>query len=134
MPALLQPAVACKLLLTAAARNRKAANHLVRLPYMQQHVDVETFQAMLQQLIREFGGPDWDFHAMEMTVRLLCSLPAAQQLSSEAAEQVILAFVQHDCDITMPAEFYSLPGVQQLSDNQVMRLLAADPEHQLWIQ
>jgi hypothetical protein len=51
VPALLDPAVARKLLLTAATRQHVyAVQHLLKLPYMRQHLDAATLEAMLQQL------------------------------------------------------------------------------------
>jgi hypothetical protein len=130
MPELLQPAAAHKLLLTAALRNYKAVNFLLGLSYMQRHLDAETLEAMLLQLMKQFSGSEGV--AMMETWELLCNLPAAQQLSSQAAQRVILALTSASVDPDyeqLPSEFYSLPGVQQLSNDQVMQLLAADPEH-----
>jgi hypothetical protein len=129
MPDLLQPAVACKLLLTAAARTLKAVDHLLELQYINQHVNARTLEAMLLQLFKRYRRYVKMSSMDTAVLRRLCSLPAAQQLSSEAAQRLILASLEPRFTRLIPPMFYALPGVQQLSSDQLMQLLAAAVQH-----
>jgi hypothetical protein len=94
MPALLEPDVARKLLLTAATRQHaalllspSALQYMLRLGYLQQHVDAATLEALLQLLVL----PCYNTYD---ALNALCQLPAAAQLSSEALARLLLAAVE----------------------------------------
>jgi hypothetical protein len=154
MPAILQPSVACRLLLTAASRQHtEAVQQMVALPVIQQHLDAATLEEMLWQLL-------FDHHC----IKILCQLPVAAELSTDTATQLLLAAYQENaykagrvlCKLdaarqlsreqveallqvlmAQPAAydgsytwrfwqaFYRLPGAKQLSSSAVVRLLRA---------
>jgi hypothetical protein len=77
-----EPAVACKLLLTAAKRGHKYALHrMAGMAAMQQHVDAATFEAVLKHTINTTVGSSHH-------VSVLLEMPAAQQRSSSAAQRL----------------------------------------------
>jgi hypothetical protein len=97
LPALLEPAVARKLLLTAVTRHAThAIDHLLQLTYMRQQLDAATLEAMLHQPSPYF-----------MTVRYLCRLPEAAQLSVEAVSRLLLAAVD-GCNTSDPYATHAL--------------------------
>jgi hypothetical protein len=152
LPAILQPAVARRLLLTAATRQHtEAVQQMVALPLLQQHLDAATLEEMLRQLL-------WDHHS----TKILCQLPVAAELSTDSATELLLAAYQEYaykagralCKLdatrqlsseqiedllqllmTQPADsdgcrtwvfwqaFFRLPGAKQLSSSAVVRLL-----------
>jgi hypothetical protein len=78
MPAILQPTVARRLLLTAATRQHGAAvAYMISLPAMLHHLDAATLEAMLRLGLRGNN-------------RTLCQLPAAAELSTDTVTQLLL--------------------------------------------
>jgi hypothetical protein len=112
MPEILQPAVARRLLLTAATRQHtEAVCGMVALPVMQQHLDAATLEVMPRQLLRH----DW-------CIRLLCQLPVAAELSTDAVTRLLLAAYE-ECQYDAGRFFCELNVAQQLSSDQTEGLL-----------
>jgi hypothetical protein len=112
MPALLQPDVVRRLLVTAATRQHTAAvHHMVALPAMQQHLNAATLEAMLLQLLRHDG-----------CINVLCQLPVAAELSTDAVTQLLLAAYQEGSFGAGPI-FCDLDVSQQISSEQIEALL-----------
>jgi hypothetical protein len=126
MPGLLEPGVACKLLLTAAMRENVAAvGHMVRLESMQQCIDAAALEAMLPEL-----------HKQDRCLDALCQLPAAAALSTDAAVRLLLAAIQDSYadSVHVPGtvlgtrtvwEVCSVAAAPQFSQEQVVTLLQA---------
>jgi hypothetical protein len=129
MPALLQPDVARRLLLTAAMRHHHSElQYMLRLNYLQQHVDAATIEAMLEQLV----APCYDDTYAD--VKVLCKLPAAAQLSSKTLSRLLLAAVEGYAKILKQpsrvlGEMAGLPAAQQLSSEEVLQQLQASAQH-----
>jgi hypothetical protein len=152
MPQLLEPDVARKLLVTAATRRHVTAVHKMityqQLGYMKQHIDAATLQVLLML----FEMPDAYLESLvqlpaaanlssEYVIRLLlaasdaryrrtgfsavrvvCQLPAAQQLDRAAVLQLLQAAIQQGC---VPWHLCELPAAVQLSSGEVLQLLQA---------
>uniref|UniRef100_A0A383VKT1 Uncharacterized protein n=1 Tax=Tetradesmus obliquus TaxID=3088 RepID=A0A383VKT1_TETOB len=115
MTALLQPDVARKLLLTAAARQHTVAvHHMVNLEVMQQHINEDTLEGMLVHLLRQHG-----------CVEVLLQLPAAAQLSTDAVLRLLLAAVKTPNALTAVHKVFSLTAARQLTTEQVDTVLRA---------
>jgi hypothetical protein len=114
MPGLLEPGVACKLLLTAAVRKHTAAvQHMVGLASMRQHINAVALEAMLKQLLKQ-----------EQCLSALCRLPAAAQLTTDAGTRLLLAAIQQST-FRVVRQLHSLAAAQQLSTEQAETLLQA---------
>ncbi|KAF6258854.1 hypothetical protein COO60DRAFT_1075045 [Scenedesmus sp. NREL 46B-D3] len=112
LPEELEAGAARRLLLTAAARQHtEAVQQMTDLPFMQQHIDADTLEAVLRQLL-----------AQGDCVQQLCRLPAAVQLSSEAVVCLLLDAVErHEAhNVRM---LCGLAGAQQMSSEQMIDLL-----------
>jgi hypothetical protein len=112
LPEQLQAAAARKLLLTAAVRQHTAAvEHMIGLPVIEQHIDADTLEGMIAQLL-----PQAD------CLELLCAVPAAAQLSSEAAARLLLEGVKQRQHVAV-AQLWGLAGAQQISSELIADLL-----------
>jgi hypothetical protein len=121
LPEQLDAGAARKLLLTAAARQHtEAVQYMLRVPGMQQHIDAETLRTMLMQLLS-------DFDCVSCSLYQICRLPASQQLSAKALEEVLttgLAVEGVDCATGLRvAAWLDLAAAQQLSCQVVAQLL-----------
>jgi hypothetical protein len=86
LPEQLDASAARKLLLTAAARQHTVAvQQMIGLPVAVQHIDATTLEGMIAQLLPHAG-----------CLELLCAMPAAAQLSSEAAARLLLEGVKQE--------------------------------------
>jgi hypothetical protein len=114
MPALLEPAVACKTLLTAAVRRHTAAvRHISGLEFMQERVDAATLEAMLWQLLAQPESVLW-----------MLQLPAAAGVTSEALARLLLAAVDGNWHMIDTASFLCcMPQANELSSNLILQLL-----------
>jgi hypothetical protein len=114
MPALLDATTTLKLLLTAATRQHTSAlRHMLGLGVMLQHLDAELLEAMIRQ----------SFSSM-ICLNTLVRLPAADQLSSDAAAQLLTAAAQeHMCEAV--GELCCLTAARQLSSEQLEAVLQA---------
>jgi hypothetical protein len=114
-PAHLEPDVACRLLLTAAARRHGSALFcLARWRQCEQQVDVQTLEKLLHLAL------SWT----DCTA-LLCKMPAAAQLSSEQVSTLLRKAVQSSDD-WRSLRFRSLlfmPAAEQLSSMCMEQLL-----------
>jgi hypothetical protein len=109
------PDVARKLLLTAATRGHAAALHsLASCSPVQQCLDAHTVENMIAQLIKG-NNPDG--------FKLLCKLPAAQQLESTAVVRLLQAALQQRRGFV--EGLMECPAMQQLSADMVVQLLQA---------
>uniref|UniRef100_A0A383VCX7 Uncharacterized protein n=1 Tax=Tetradesmus obliquus TaxID=3088 RepID=A0A383VCX7_TETOB len=114
MPALLVPSVARKLLLTAATRHHTAAVlHMVGLASMQQHINADTREAMLAQLLADYD-----------CVGLLWQLPIAP-ISTEALVRLLLTAVQGPASNQVVDLLCCSTAAQQFTPGQVDTLLRA---------
>jgi hypothetical protein len=114
MPGLLEPGVACKLLLKAVVRQHTAAvEHMVGMEIMQQHMDAEVLEAMLLQMLKQ-----------GQCLAVLCQLPAAAHLSAEAAVRLLLEAIQRTA-LEATQQLCRVAAAQKLSSEQVATLLQA---------
>jgi hypothetical protein len=124
-PALLESALARKLLLTAVTRQHVAAvKHMVVLDDLQQYVDAATLEAAINTTLTQ--GTSGSVVNQQL-VTSLCSLPAAKQLSFKQVAQLLATAVQQDNDSCVDS-MCKLPATKQLSSEQVMQLLATAVE------
>jgi hypothetical protein len=117
LPALLQPEVARKLLITAATRQHIAAlQHLATLAVMREHMDAATLEDVLRQLLKGFDHERFDCFG------ILCKAPEAAQLNSEAVQLLLLTAV-HESSCAAVLWLCRLPAARQLSSGQVECLI-----------
>jgi hypothetical protein len=149
LPALLEPAVARKLLLTVAPRYWiLPLNRLLKLAYIRQHLDAAMLKALLHRALPEYppvaalcqlpeaaqlsDGAVVDLLLAALnnlfipgavdyqSINELCKLPAAASISGDALFQVLqVAVVRSSC----PWALYKLPAAQQLRSDQAYQLL-----------
>jgi hypothetical protein len=119
IPADIEPAVARKLLLTAAARGHMAAlKSLTSAPQIYQHINAAALEPVLLHTVGKGRAGS--------LVDLLI-LPAAQQLDSAAAETLLAAAIKcgaGDC-VERLTGFLGLKAAQELSSAAIARLLTA---------
>jgi hypothetical protein len=112
LPAILQPVVARRLLLTAATRQHaEAVACMVALPAIAEHLDAATLGVMLRQLLRH-----------DACITKLCQLPVAAELSTNAVTQLLQA-AHEEGEYGAARLFCGLDASQQLSSEQVEALL-----------
>jgi hypothetical protein len=112
LPEPLETATARQLLLTAAVRQHTAVvEHMISLPVAGQHIDAETLEGMIAQLLPQ---PE--------CIELLCAIPAAAQLSSEAAARLLLESLKQRQDVAV-GQLWGLAGAQQISSELIAELL-----------
>jgi hypothetical protein len=114
LPENFTPEVARKLLLTAATRQHtEVLEMMIKLPAVQQHIDVPTLEPVLQLLIAK---------AKAGCAVLLLELPAAAQLPSDAVCRLLqIAALQGAGHVA--AQLCRLPGAQQMSCSELAGLL-----------
>jgi hypothetical protein len=112
LPEQLEAAAARKLLLTAAVRQHTAViEHVIDLPVTGQHIDADTLEGMIMQLLPQAG-----------CLELLCTVPAAAQLSSEAAARLLLEGLKQRQHVAL-GQLWGLAGAQQISSELLAELL-----------
>jgi hypothetical protein len=117
LPEQLKAVTARKLLLTAASRQHVAVTqHMIRLPVTVQHIDANTLEAMIAQLLA-----CWRVEAAAC-IELLCVMPAAAQLSSEAAARLLLEGLRQIQPVPI-GQLWNLAGAQQMSSELITELL-----------
>ncbi|KAF6264877.1 hypothetical protein COO60DRAFT_1633951 [Scenedesmus sp. NREL 46B-D3] len=72
-------------------QHAEAVEHMVALAAMQQHVDAATLEEMMGRLLKLSEPCRHD-----RSLALLCQLPAAAQLSSDAAMRLLLAAIKEE--------------------------------------
>jgi hypothetical protein len=119
MPALLEPVVAGRLLVTAATRQHAAAvtcmASTTRVEYMQQHIDAATLEAMLVRLLGQ-----------DSCLRLLSRLPAATHLSVDAVMRLLKAATNHG---DIPPALLHLPAARSSTEPQIVAGIVAVLQH-----
>jgi hypothetical protein len=136
MPGLLEPGVACKLLVTAAAgRSKQHAQALLcmlKLAYIKQRVDAAAVEAVLKAMLNKQLINRATFDMRLQCVLRLCKLPAAKQLSSKAVFALAQAAIncapqgtEVQLDLQAANALIGLPAAQQLTQAAVTELLRA---------
>jgi hypothetical protein len=128
IPSQLEPTAACRLLVTAAVRQRgDLARRLAAVRAVQQHLDAHTLTAVLRALLlaAELRAYPKSSHLLDSVSRLLLDQRAvAQQLEDEALVEMLHAAIGSRApDFAVP--LFSSPNVQQLAAAAVLELLTA---------
>jgi hypothetical protein len=143
IPAQLEPAVARKLLTTAALRQHvSAVQHMAGLAVVQQHIDATALQSCLQELLAPSSLQDahsaWRNYLWASTVasqykeeriqrsicvHAACAMPAAALLGTDAVTQLLLASMQARAHMKVISRLCGLPAARQLSSDQAVQIL-----------
>jgi hypothetical protein len=108
----LEPAVACRLLLTAATRQHPhAVRRLAETEGIRHHVDAATLASVLELMT-------WS----SSCVKALCQMPAAAQLSSDQLTMVLQAATQEGSPSSI-TPIAALPAAGQLSSGDIEQLM-----------
>jgi hypothetical protein len=117
LPAQLNADVARKLLTTAAQRWHAAAvlhmaGHGACKDSIQQHIDAPTLEIVLLHMTFD-----------EACVNVLCRLPAAALLTSDALEKIIWEAFEEDFILDRRSAVYRLPAAACISSSAVLKML-----------
>jgi hypothetical protein len=142
-PTQLEPEVVRGLLLTAATRaHDSAVLKMASLEVVKQHVEAPTLHRILQELVVRQGASGVQFlmpdlklghivyvsqlrSSNQLCIEAVCALPAAAQLGSNAAAQLLLVALQADAHVQCIHSLSKLTAAAQINSIQLTQILQA---------